>query len=125
VSDVAPLTDVRRLSFNQATAEKASLREVVDGCARNGVPGISIWRHKLAETGVAEAAKLVRDAGLFVSSVCRGGMFPAASEAARLERIDDNRRAIDEAAAVGAEVLVLGVRAVVGPGYLGRARAGG
>jgi sugar phosphate isomerase/epimerase len=107
VSDVAPLTDVRRLSFNQATAEKASLREVVDGCARNGIPGISIWRHKLAELGMTEAGKLVRDAGLFVSSVCRGGMFPAGTEAARQERIDDNRKAIDEAAAVGAEVLVL------------------
>jgi sugar phosphate isomerase/epimerase len=107
MSDVLPLSDVRRLSFNQATAEKASLREVVDGCARNGVPGISIWRHKLAELGVAEAARLVRDAGIRVSSVCRGGMFPAATARARIERIDDNRRAIDEAAAVGAEVLVL------------------
>ncbi|MEO5818302.1 MAG: sugar phosphate isomerase/epimerase family protein [Gemmatimonadaceae bacterium] len=107
MTGVSPLNDVRRLSFNQATAEKASLREVVDGCARNGVPGIGLWRHKLAELGVVAAAKLVRDAGIFVSSVCRGGMFPAGSDAARLERIDDNRRAIDEAAAVGAEVLVL------------------
>lgn len=107
MSDVAPLTDVHRLSFNQATAEKASLREVVDGCVRNGVPSISIWRHKLAEMGVAEAAKLVRDTGIRVSSVCRGGMFPAGTSAERGARIDDNRRAIDEAAAVGAEVLVL------------------
>lgn len=107
MSDVAPLKDVQRLSFNQATAEKASLREVIENCARHEVPGISIWRHKLAELGVAEAARLVRDAGIRVSSVCRGGMFPAATAEARAERIDDNRRAIDEAAAVGAEVLVL------------------
>lgn len=107
MSDVAPLADVQRLSFNQATAEKASLREVVEGCARNGVPGISIWRHKLAEAGVAAAVKMVRDAGLRVSSVCRGGMFPAATADDRATRIDDNRHAIDEAAAVGAEVLVL------------------
>jgi len=107
MSDIAPLNDVRRLSFNQATAEKASLREVIESCARHEVPGISIWRHKLAELGVPEAARLVRDAGIRVSSVCRGGMFPAASARGRIERIDDNRRAIDEAAAVGAEVLVL------------------
>ena len=104
---VATLTDARRLSFNQATAERASLREVIESCARNDVPGIGIWRHKLAEMGIDAAAKHVRDAGVRVSSVCRGGMFPALTTAERTDRIDDNRRAIDEAVAVGAEVLVL------------------
>src|SRR6185436_9949358 len=70
-------------------------------------PGISIWRHKLTETGLERAARLVRDAELRVSSVCRGGMFPALSASERSARIDDNRRAIDEAATLGAEVLVL------------------
>ncbi len=105
--EATPLTDAGRLSFNQATAERASLPEVIDACARHHVPFIAIWRHKLAETGVAEAARLVRDAGIGVSSICRGGMFPAATAAERAERIDDNRRAIDDAAALGAEVLVL------------------
>jgi sugar phosphate isomerase/epimerase len=99
--------DVSRLSFNQATAERATLREVVEACAREGIPLVSIWRHKLAETGVEVTARLLRDAGLGVSSICRGGMFPALTAAERTARIDDNRRAIDEAAAVGAEVLVL------------------
>jgi sugar phosphate isomerase/epimerase len=101
------LKDAARLSFNQATAERASLVDVIESCARHGIPGISIWRHKLAETGVERAAKQLRDAGLWVSSVCRGGMFPALTAAERAERIDDNRRAIDDAAALGAEVLVL------------------
>jgi sugar phosphate isomerase/epimerase len=106
--DAAPLKDAARLSFNQATAERASLPEVIEACAREGVPGISIWRHKLADTGVERAAKLVRDAGLWVSSVCRGGMFPAPSAAERAARIDDNRRAIDEAAALGSDGVVRG-----------------
>ncbi|MEO6525006.1 MAG: sugar phosphate isomerase/epimerase family protein [Gemmatimonadaceae bacterium] len=105
--DAAPLTDARLLSFNQATAERASLREVVDACARHGVPYISVWRHKLVETGYYMAARMIRDAGIRVSSVCRGGMFPAPTAAERKTRIEDNRRAIDEAAALGAEVLVL------------------
>jgi sugar phosphate isomerase/epimerase len=105
--DAVPLKDATRLSFNQATAERASLSDVIESCARHGVPGISIWRHKLAETGVERAAKQLRDAGLWVSSVCRGGMFPALTETERAARIDDNRRAIDDAAALGAEVLVL------------------
>ena len=105
--DAVPLKDATRLSFNQATAERASLSDVIESCARHRVPGNSIWRHKLAELGVERAAKQLRDAGLWVSSVCRGGMFPALTAAERAERIDDNRRAIDDAATLGAEVLVL------------------
>lgn len=105
--DAAPFTDARRLSFNQATAEHASLPEVIESCARWGVKSIGVWRHKLHETGVDNAARMLRDAGITVSSVCRGGMFPALTEAERWERINDNRRAIDEAATLGAPVLVL------------------
>jgi hypothetical protein len=50
--DATPFTDARLLSFNQATAERASLREVVESCARHEVPYVSLWRHKIAETGL-------------------------------------------------------------------------
>jgi sugar phosphate isomerase/epimerase len=102
-----PLTDISRLSLNQATTEQWSLREAVEGCARAGIPYIGLWRHKIAETGLEESARIVRDAGIGVSSVCRGGMFPAATAAERQQRIDDNRRAIDEAATLGTDMLVL------------------
>jgi sugar phosphate isomerase/epimerase len=102
-----PFTDLSRLSLNQATTQRWSLREAVEGCARAGIPAIGIWRDKLAELGLAQATQLVRDAGLRVSSVCRGGMFPAATAAERQARIEDNRRAVDEAAALGADALVL------------------
>lgn len=102
-----PLRDVARLSFNQITSDRASLAAVVDACARHGVPFVSIWRHKIAETGLDRALHLVRDAGVRVSSVCRGGMFPAATREERARRLDDNRRAVDEAATLGAPVLVL------------------
>jgi sugar phosphate isomerase/epimerase len=102
-----PLTDISRLSLNQATTQSWSLREAIEGCARVGIPRISVWRDKLAELGLHQAAQLVRDAGLRVSSVCRGGFFPAATAAERQARIDDNRRAVDEAAALDADVLVL------------------
>ncbi len=98
---------ITRLSLNQITTERASLEATVEACARHGVPYIAVWRHKLAETGVERAVRLVRDAGLRVSSLCRGGMFPAPTAAERALRIDDNRRAVDDAAALGAEVLIL------------------
>jgi sugar phosphate isomerase/epimerase len=98
---------ISRLSLNQITVERASLKDAVSACARHGVPHIAVWRHKLAETGLDTAVRLVRDAGLRVSSVCRGGMFPASTRTEREARIEDNRRAVDEAAALGAEVLIL------------------
>lgn len=102
-----PFNDIRRLSLNQMTTQRWTLREAVEGCARAGIPSIGVWRDKLDQAGTAEGARLVRDAGLRVSSLCRGGMFPAATEAERRRRIDDNRRAVEEAAALEADVLVL------------------
>jgi sugar phosphate isomerase/epimerase len=102
-----PFTDLARLSLNQATTQNWSVREAVDGCARAGLPWIGLWRDKIAAAGVKESARIVRDAGLRVSGLCRGGYFPAATAAERHARIEDNLRAIDEAAEVGAATLVL------------------
>jgi sugar phosphate isomerase/epimerase len=96
-----------RLSLNQATTQRWSVREATDGCVRAGIPFIALWRDKVAATGLNETIRLVRDAGLQVSSLCRGGWFSAATAQERRSRLDDNRRAIDEAAALGTDVLVL------------------
>jgi sugar phosphate isomerase/epimerase len=101
------MADRRRLSLNQATIPKWTVPQAVEGCARHGVPSIALWRNRIAETGLSFCVKAVRDAGLHVSSVCRGGMFPAPTEAERRARIEDNRRAIDETAALGADSLVM------------------
>lgn len=96
------------LSLNTATIrEQWSLEQAIEGCQRHGITGISPWRDKLAECGVEKAAKLIRAANLTVTGLCRGGMFPAADSAGRKAAIEDNRRAIDEAAAIGAQCLVL------------------
>ncbi|HEU4634664.1 MAG TPA: sugar phosphate isomerase/epimerase family protein [Edaphobacter sp.] len=100
------MADLSRLSFNQMTAGKASLHEVIDACIHHGIEWIGPWRHSIGDKP-AEWGKILRDSGLKVSSLCRGGMFPAATDAERRERIDDNLRAIDEAAAIGTDLLVL------------------
>jgi sugar phosphate isomerase/epimerase len=96
-----------RLSLNQATIQSWDMHQTIDGCARAGIGWIGLWRDKLAAYGVAATARQLRAAGVRPSSLCRGGFFPAATEAERQQRLDDNRRAIDEAAEVGAPVLVL------------------
>ena len=97
------------LSLNIATVrERWGLAECVEGCARNGIPGIAPWRDALADAGGAQrAARRIREAGLRVSSLCRGGMFTAANRAGRRAAIDDARRAIGEAHVLGAACLVV------------------
>jgi sugar phosphate isomerase/epimerase len=99
--------DVSRLSLNQITTRSWSLPEAVEGCLKAGVPVISPWRDKVAEVGLTKAARLLRESGLRVHSLHVGGDFPAASEAERRERLEDNRRALEEAAELGADNLTL------------------
>lgn len=89
------------------TAGRHTLPEIVAGCLRTGIPAVGVWRYALEALGAKAAGRLVRDAGLRVSSLCRGGMFPAATAVERARRLDDNRRAIEEAAALGTDLLVL------------------
>lgn len=101
-------TDIfHRISLNQITTERWSLKEAVEGCTRADIPWIGLWRNKIEEIGLTESKRIVRDSGIRVSSVCRGGMFPAATVHQRQVKLDDNRRAVEEAAELGAEVLVL------------------
>ena len=96
------------LSINLATLRCGwSLAQMVEGCARHGVRAIAPWRDQMEAVGLDEAVRIVKANGMHVTGLCRGGMFPAATPAERQERIDDNRRAIDEAAALGADCLVL------------------
>jgi sugar phosphate isomerase/epimerase len=95
------------LSINSMTVKTWSLEQLVEGCARAGITAISPWRDIVQAHGAERAGKLVRDHGLTVTGLCRGGMFSAADAAGRNAALDDNRRAIDEAAAIGAQCLIL------------------
>ena len=102
------MADRARLSLNTVTVrEQWSLRQCIEGCERFGIPAIGPWRDKLHDMGVDEAARMIADTGLRVSGLCRGGMFTAANEKSRQAALDDNRRAVDEAVALGADCLVL------------------
>lgn len=97
---------IDRLSFNQMTVDSWSLEQAVSNCSRNGISHIGVWRHKL-DGGAEKASALIRSADLRVSSLCRGGWFSAPTPEERRRRIADNRLAIEEAAVLGAPVLVI------------------
>ncbi len=92
---------ISRLALNQRTIPRWTVREAIEGCARHGIEAIGLWREPVADQGLVVSAALVKDAGLRVSSLCRGGFFNVAGW------LDDNRAAIDEAAVLGAACLVL------------------
>jgi sugar phosphate isomerase/epimerase len=96
------------LSINLATVRQQwTLREAVEACARHGIRAVDPWRDQVATAGLDESVRVIKANGMRVTGYCRGGMFPAADEAGRRSAIEDNMRAIDEAAALGAECLVL------------------
>jgi sugar phosphate isomerase/epimerase len=101
------LADRSRLSLNQITVKRLSASQAVEACVRHGIPSIALWRDKIADEGLANCVDAVRSAELHVSSVCRGGFFPAATDSERRIRIEDNFRAVDEAAALRADSLVM------------------
>ena len=102
------------------------MAEAVEGCVRHGLEAVGLWREEVAEQGLAESVKLVHDAGLRVSSLCRGGFLTTPADpapgttgqaqggTARRAALDDNRRAIDEAAELGAACLVMVVGGLPG-----------
>ncbi|HYO20723.1 MAG TPA: sugar phosphate isomerase/epimerase family protein [Dermatophilaceae bacterium] len=105
VGPVSP--DLSRLSLNQKTTNSWSLPEAIEGCVRAGLKSIGVWREPLAEVGVDKARQLLDEAGLRVSSLCRGGFLTAMDPDARRATLADNVAAIKEAAALGTDALVM------------------
>ena len=98
---------LERLSLNQATVKNAGLREAVALCRRHDIPAVGLWRDRVAEFGLDRAVATVRAAGLHVSSLCRGGFFTRGDAEGRTAARAENLAAIREAAALGADTLVL------------------
>jgi sugar phosphate isomerase/epimerase len=101
------LSDLSRLCIHTITTRPWTLQEAVDQYAHAGVTGITVWRNVLEGQDIATAGRHIRDAGLEIVSLCRGGFFPALDAQAREAAIEENLRTIDEATALGAPLIVL------------------
>lgn len=75
--------------------------------AAAGAGGITIWRDALKDRNINETKSMLSDLNLEVVSLCRGGFFPSVMASARTAAIEDNLRAIDEASAIGAPMMVM------------------
>ncbi|OYW75595.1 MAG: xylose isomerase [Verrucomicrobia bacterium 12-59-8] len=105
---------MRRLCVHTITTKPLSLEECLVEFPQRGVSGITIWRQALEGRDLGAVARQTREAGLEVVSLCRGGFFPATTAAGRQTAIDDNLKAIEQAHAIGAPLIVLVCGAVPG-----------
>lgn len=105
-------TGTPRLSLNRWTFRTTPIQEFLEVAASQGIDAVGLWRQDVAEVGLDALRRRVDDAGLRVSTVCRGGFLTSSADVDRAEALEDNRRAIDETAGLGAPTLVLVVGGV-------------
>lgn len=114
MNPATPLPDLSRLCIHTITTKPWAIETSAEKFAAAGVKGITVWRDTLAGRDIAATGRRIREQGLTIVSLCRGGFFPAATAAERLKALDDNRQAIAEAHALGAPLIVLVCGAVPG-----------
>jgi sugar phosphate isomerase/epimerase len=100
-------TDISKLCVHTITTRPWPIEETAKQYAAAGVKGITVWRDVLEGRNVSQTAKMLRDYDLTVVSLCRGGFFPSKESSKRKEAIDDNKKAIEEAAALETDTIVL------------------
>ena len=104
---MATLTDFSKLCVHTQTTKPWSIDECISHFHAAGIKGISIWRH-LLEGKDLNTVKAQLDAHqMDVVSLVRGGFFPSVDKKQRDLSLEDNRLAIDQAAALGAPLVVL------------------
>ncbi|MEO6290818.1 MAG: sugar phosphate isomerase/epimerase family protein, partial [Ginsengibacter sp.] len=101
------ITDLSQLCIHTITTKPLSIEEAAKNYSEEGVKGITVWRDALANRNIRQTGQLLRDHGLNIVSLCRGGFFPNKEKEKRKTAIDDNHKAIDEAAELGASLIVL------------------
>jgi sugar phosphate isomerase/epimerase len=106
--------DLSKMAIHTMTHKSWSLAQCVDEFTKAGVGGISVWRNVIEPIGIKEASSIVRKSGLKVPALVRGGFFPSKDSAKRDAAIIENKKCVDEAAAIGAEMVVLVCGAVPG-----------
>ena len=102
-----PVKDLSRLCIHTITTKPWGIEEAAENFAASGVKGITVWRDALSGRDIMQTGDRIRNHGLSVVSLCRGGFFPSSDKGKRRVALDDNRRAIEEAHLLGTDKIVL------------------
>src|SRR4029077_1463379 len=91
------ITDLSGLCIHSISTKPWKIEEAAKNFAAAGVRGITVWRDALDGRNIGQTGKMLREYGLTVVSLCRGGFFAHKDLSKRKLAIDDNRKAIEEA----------------------------
>ena len=94
-------------SISELTTFRWELADELDHLARHGFEAISLWRTKVSDIGAAAAKALLQQAGVRASSLQWAGGFTGGEGRSFCESVDDALEAIDAAAELEADVLVV------------------
>ncbi len=96
-----------RLCLHTITTKPWGIEEAARNYSAGGVKGITVWRDALHDRNIKKTGDMLRQEGLQIVSLCRGGFFPSCQPEKRRAAIDDNRRAVEEAFELGTDKIVL------------------
>ena len=96
-----------RLSMNEMTTYRWSFEEDVAHYVAAGIPAIGVWRQKLSDFGEEKGIELLRESGLFVSSLLWAGGFTGSDGRTYRESVEDAAEAVRLAAEMAAGCLVI------------------
>ena len=102
-----PITDLSRLCVHTITTKPWKIEDAAKQFSSAGVRGITVWRDALEGRNIRQTGQMLKDSGLEIVSLCRGGFFPGIEKEKRALSLADNRKAIDEAAELGTDMVVL------------------
>lgn len=101
------MKDLSRLAIHTMTTKPWDLPTLCVKYSAAGVGGVGLWRQWLQGRPLEESRKMLDDHGLKAVSLVRSGFYPYQTAAEKQAIFDDNIKALDEAAAVGAPQVVL------------------
>ena len=98
---------MRRLCLHTITTKPWELETALEKYREAGVTGITVWQDALHAGGLSRSQTLLANSGLEVVGYCRGGFFPHLEQSGRMQAIENNKKMLDEAAAIQAPMMVM------------------
>ena len=95
------------LSMNETTTFRWSFEEDVARYSEAGIPAMGVWRQKLSDCGREKASELLQKYGLKASHLFWAGGFTGSEGRSFRESIEDAQEALQSAAALGTETLMV------------------
>ncbi len=101
------MKNLSKLAIHTITTKPWDIETAVKKYSEQGIKNITIWRQYLEGRDIDLVGRMIKDKGMNIISLCRGGFFPHPQLSKREEAIAENENAIHQANALNAPMIVL------------------